>query len=104
VLRASRPALFERTRDLAGAQASLQEAEKREAISRLTSGVAHDFNNVLQLINGHLQLMRMAYRADERTVERVDAAIEGVRRGAQLASQMLAFARRQPFAPCLERL
>lgn len=98
-LRASQAELFERTRELATAQASLHEAEKMEAIGQLTSGVAHDFNNVLQLINGHLQLLRMAHRTDERTVKRLDAASEGVRRGAQLASQMLAFARRQQLAP-----
>ncbi|QOY94327.1 response regulator [Massilia sp. UMI-21] len=98
-LRASQAELFERTRELAHAQVSLHEAEKMEAIGQLTSGVAHDFNNVLQLINGHLQLLRMAHRSDERTVKRLDAASEGVRRGAQLASQMLAFARRQPLAP-----
>lgn len=98
-LRASQAQLFERTRELARTQASLHEAEKMEAIGQLTGGVAHDFNNVLQLINGHLQLLRVAHRADERTVKRLDAASEGVRRGAQLAAQMLAFAHRQPLAP-----
>lgn len=98
-LRTSQAALFEKTRELANAQASLHEVQKMEAIGQLTSGVAHDFNNVLQLINGHLQLLRVAHRADERTVKRLDAASEGVRRGAQLAAQMLAFARRQPLAP-----
>jgi signal transduction histidine kinase len=98
-LRASQLALFERTRELASAQAALHEVEKMEAIGQLTSGVAHDFNNVLQLINGHLQLLRVAHRTDEKTVRRLEAASEGVRRGAQLASQMLAFARRQPLAP-----
>jgi signal transduction histidine kinase len=98
-LRTSQAALSERTRELAGAQAALHEAEKMEAIGQLTSGVAHDFNNVLQLINGHLQLLRVTHRADDRTVKRLDAATEGVRRGAHLASQMLAFARRQPLAP-----
>lgn len=98
-LRTSQAELFERTHELARAQASLHEAEKMEAIGQLTSGVAHDFNNVLQLINGHLQLLKVAHRADERTVKRLEAASEGVRRGAQLASQMLAFAHRQPLAP-----
>jgi signal transduction histidine kinase len=98
-LRASQAELFERTHELARAQASLHEAEKMEAIGQLTSGVAHDFNNVLQLINGHLQLLRVAHRADERTVKRLESASEGVRRGAQLASQLLAFARRQALAP-----
>jgi len=98
-LAASQAALLERTRELADAQASLHEAEKMEAIGQLTSGIAHDFNNVLQLITGHLQLLRMMHKQDEKTVRRVEAASEGVRRGARIAAQLLAFARRQPLRP-----
>ena len=95
----SQAELLERTRQLSDAQASLHEAQKMEAIGELTSGVAHDFNNVLQLINGHLQLLKVSHRTDERTVRRVDAASEGVRRGARLAAQLLAFSRPQTLAP-----
>ncbi len=98
-LAASQAALLERTRELADAQASLHEAEKMEAIGQLTSGIAHDFNNVLQLITGHLQLLRMMHKQDDKTVRRVEAASEGVRRGARIAAQLLAFARRQPLQP-----
>lgn len=98
-LRISQVELFDRTRELADARAALLEAEKMDAIGQLTSEIAHDFNNVLQLINGHLQLLRVAHRTDEKTVKRVEAASEGVRRGAQLAAQLLAFARRQPLQP-----
>lgn len=98
-LAASQAALLQRTRELADAQASLHEAEKMEAIGQLTSGIAHDFNNVLQLITGHLQLLRMMHKQDEKTVRRVEAASEGVRRGAGIAAQLLAFARRQPLQP-----
>lgn len=98
-LASSRAELLERTRQLSDAQASLHEAQKMEAIGELTSGIAHDFNNVLQLINGHLQLLKVSHRADERTVRRVDAASEGVRRGARLAAQLLAFSRPQALAP-----
>jgi signal transduction histidine kinase len=88
---------------LAEAHASLLEAQKMEAIGELTGGVAHDFNNVLQLISGHLQLLRITHRADERTVRRLELASEGVRRGAHLAEQLLAFARRQPLQPVTVR-
>ncbi|MCD2519695.1 response regulator [Massilia sp. G4R7] len=98
-LAASQAALLERTRELADAQASLHEAQKMEAIGQLTNGIAHDFNNVLQLITGHLQLLRMMHKHDEKTVRRVEAASEGVRRGARIAGQLHAFARRQPLTP-----
>lgn len=100
-LDASQAELLARTRELAAAQAALHEVQKMEAIGQLTSGIAHDFNNVLQLINGHLQLLRLAHRTDERTTRRLEAASDGVRRGAQLADQLLAFARRQPLRPVI---
>src|SRR5690606_28512641 len=91
----SQAALLLRTRQLAAAQASRQEAQKMEALGRLTGGVAQDVNDVLQLIGGHLQLLRVAHRAHEPPVRRLDAATEGIRRGVGLAAQLLAFARRQ---------
>ncbi|QNB00902.1 response regulator [Massilia sp. Se16.2.3] len=75
-----------------------------EALGELTSGIAHDFNDVLHLISGHLQLLRIAHRTHEPTLRRLDAAADGVRRGATLASQMLAFARRQRLQPALLRV
>ncbi|MDO9002524.1 MAG: PAS domain S-box protein [Aquabacterium sp.] len=80
-------------------QDALRQAQKMEAIGQLTGGVAHDFNNVLQVIGGNLQLLREATRHDESLQRRVDAAIAGVDRGAKLALHLLAFARKQPLAP-----
>ncbi|MBC7701918.1 MAG: PAS domain S-box protein [Massilia sp.] len=86
-------AALERTQD------ALRQAQKMEAIGQLTGGVAHDFNNVLQVIGGNLQLLREATRHDEALQRRVEAAIAGVDRGAKLALHLLAFARKQPLAP-----
>jgi signal transduction histidine kinase/DNA-binding response OmpR family regulator len=79
--------------------AVLAQAQKMEAVGKLTGGVAHDFNNVLQVIGGNLQLA--AQEADGREVltRRLASAHEAVERGAKLASQLLAFARRQPLEP-----
>ena len=43
--------------ELRQSQAALQHAQKLEAVGQLTGGVAHDFNNVLQIIGGNLQLL-----------------------------------------------
>lgn len=91
-LAASRDALLQRSEQLTVAQAALHEAQKNEAIGKLTGAVAHDVNNVLHLINGHLQLMRMEQR-DERLLRRIDAASDGVKRGTALTTQLLAMAR-----------
>ncbi|SAL83386.1 PAS/PAC sensor hybrid histidine kinase [Caballeronia choica] len=78
---------------------ALAHAEKLEAIGKLTGGVAHDFNNVLQVIGGNLQLAAQHAREDKALLQRLESAHEAVERGAMLSSQLLAFARRQPLEP-----
>ena len=81
------------------AQAALRQAQRMESLGQLTGGVAHDFNNLLQVISGNLQLLRREVAGNERAEKRVQSAIGGVTRGAKLASQLLAFGRRQPLEP-----
>ena len=80
-------------------EAALAQAHKMEAIGQLTGGIAHDFNNLLQVVGGNLQLLAGEVAGDPRAEAHVRHAMEGVRRGARLASQLLAFGRRQPLAP-----
>lgn len=77
----------------------LRQSQKMEAIGKLTGGVAHDFNNLLQVISGNLQLLADDIAGDEKAEQRLRNALAGVSRGAKLASQLLAFGRRQPLAP-----
>jgi PAS domain S-box-containing protein len=77
----------------------LRQAQKMEAVGNLTGGVAHDFNNLLQVIGGNLQLLEREVATQERCVHRVRTALGAVERGAKLASQLLAFSRRQPLQP-----
>ncbi|WP_420703850.1 response regulator [Cupriavidus taiwanensis] len=81
------------------ADEALRTAQKMEAIGNLTGGVAHDFNNLLQVIGGNLQLLTRDLASDDRAGPRLRNALAGVARGAKLASQLLAFGRRQPLAP-----
>jgi PAS domain S-box-containing protein len=81
------------------AEEQLRQAQKMEAIGSLTGGVAHDFNNVLQVINGNLQMLAADTDGNPATLRRLSAATDAVKRGAKLAAHLLAFARRQPLSP-----
>ncbi|PMS35899.1 PAS domain S-box-containing protein [Trinickia symbiotica] len=85
-------------------RAQLFQSQKMEAIGKLTGGVAHDFNNVLQVIRGNLELLRAEAARDVSAAQRVDNALEALERGAKLASQLLAFGRRQPLQPTVVNL
>jgi signal transduction histidine kinase len=80
-------------------EAQLRQAQKMEAVGKLTGGVAHDFNNLLQVIGGNLQLLSKDVRGNDRAEQRLQNALGGVHRGSKLASQLLAFGRRQALEP-----
>jgi PAS domain S-box-containing protein len=80
-------------------QRALFQSQKMEAMGKLTGGVAHDFNNVLQVLRGNLELLESRHGRDGWSAERLGNAIDAVDRGAKLASQLLAFGRQQPLAP-----
>jgi PAS domain S-box-containing protein len=86
-------------RSLEETRAALHHAQKLEAVGKLTGGVAHDFNNVLQIISGYLQLMQRDAGAGSLLQQQLQRALEAVDRGARLSSRLLAFARRQPLQP-----
>ncbi|MBX5480702.1 MAG: response regulator [Myxococcaceae bacterium] len=88
----------ERTRARDEGEAALRQAQKLEAVGKLTGGVAHDFNNLLQVITGNLQLLHRELE-DERMRRRIQTALAAAERGARLSSQLLAFARKQPLQP-----
>lgn len=89
----------EATLALQRTEAALAQSQKMESIGQLTGGVAHDFNNLLQVISGNLQLLGRTVGQQERAKGYVQSALDGVRRASKLASQLLAFSRRQPLEP-----
>ena len=86
----------QRQQGLVEARQALARAQKMEAVGKLTGGVAHDFNNILHIISANVQLI---LRADASQRKRLLSILDAVERGAKLAGQLLAFARRQPLHP-----
>ena len=76
------------------AEEALRQAQKMEAVGRLTGGIAHDFNNLLTPVIGGLEMI--VGRLEEPRLKRLaEAALESSRRGAKLTTQLLAFSRLQ---------
>jgi len=75
-------------------QHQLLQSQKMEAIGQLAGGVAHDFNNMLQVIMGHAQMIADTSQ-DPDAVESVSEILEGARRASELTRQLLLFSRRQ---------
>ena len=77
---------------------ALRQAQKLEAMGRLTGGVAHDFNNLLTIVSNNLYLLRHLGppRADDEKLAAIERAVKA---GTQLTRQLLSFSRRQPLRP-----
>jgi PAS domain S-box-containing protein len=86
------------------AEGALRHAQKMEAVGQLASGVAHDFNNVLQIISSNLQLIERDAASSARQNERTAQALAAVARGSRLSQQLLAFGRRQNLRPMVTHL
>ncbi len=86
----------EAQRALADAREQLVQAQKLEALGQLTGGVAHDFNNILQVITAGLAIAEKLPPNDPRLREIHQEMRSAAARGANLTSQLLAFSRRSP--------
>ena len=77
----------------------LRQAQKMEVVGQLAGGVAHDFNNILAIIYGNLDLLDEALgdRPDLRQI--VEHTMKAAGRGASLTHQLLAYSRLQPLDP-----
>lgn len=70
----------------------LIQAQKMESLGTLAGGIAHDFNNLLMGIRGHSSLMLMDMKENHPFYENMTSIDQYVQKGAELTSQLLAFA------------
>jgi signal transduction histidine kinase/DNA-binding response OmpR family regulator len=77
----------------------LRHSQKLESVGRLAAGVAHDFNNILTVIQGHTGLLRAEAALTPAMSESVQGIARAAERGGKLTSQLLAFSRRNVLQP-----
>ncbi|MEL6185977.1 MAG: ATP-binding protein, partial [Myxococcota bacterium] len=74
------------------------DAEKMQALQKLTGGVAHDFNNLLTTILGNLEMLRPEVR-DSDSVQALQDVVLAASRARELTQRLLAYSERQPLQP-----
>jgi PAS domain S-box-containing protein len=80
-------------------ESRLSQAQRMESVGRLAGGVAHDFNNKLQVIIGHTEMAQAEMGPDHPLAESLDEVKAAADHAADLTRQLLAFARKQTVVP-----
>jgi signal transduction histidine kinase len=92
-------AMVRRFQEMEATEAQVRQAQKMEAIGQLTGGVAHDFNNILTVITGSIEMLSDGVK-DQPLLTQIASMIgAAAARGADLTQRLLAFARQQPLRP-----
>jgi len=73
----------------------LRQSQKMQSVGQLAAGVAHDFNNVLTIIQGHCELVLMGEKVSKSGLESLDQIRMASERAAKLTQQLLTFGRKQ---------
>jgi GAF domain-containing protein/PAS domain-containing protein len=81
------------------AQAQLVQSAKLNALGEMAAGVAHDFNNILTVIQGYTKLVAGERHLEPQTVEALDLVMAAADRASLLTRQLLTFSRRQATHP-----
>ena len=92
-------AMVKRFQEIEANEAQVRQAQKMEAVGQLTGGVAHDFNNILTVITGTIEILGEAVKDRPHLAQITDMISAAAARGADLTRHLLAFARRQPLQP-----
>jgi signal transduction histidine kinase len=74
----------------------LRQAQKMEAFGQLAGGVAHDFNNILTVIQGNVSLLQTPQLSDADRTAAVAETLRAAERAGELTRQLLTFSRQQP--------
>jgi two-component system, cell cycle sensor histidine kinase and response regulator CckA len=92
------------TTELRQLQEQFAQSQKMNAVGQLAGGVAHDFNNVLQAIIGHADLLLMNHKPADPSFNDITQIKQNANRAASLVRQLLAFSRKQTLRPLVVQL
>lgn len=82
------------------AELSARASQRLSVLGEMTGGIAHDFRNILAIIESGLRLAERNCEQPQKVCAFIAGAREGVARGAELISQLLNFAKQRELQPC----
>ena len=80
-------------------EARVRNLQRLESVGTLAGGVAHEFNNLLGVVLGNLDLLSLQLKGDDAKQKLLERIVASATRGAELAHSMLSFGRRAMLAP-----
>jgi PAS domain S-box-containing protein len=81
--------------DVLNLEAQFRHAQKLESVGQLAAGVAHDFNNILTVIQGYSECLMARCQGDSKMVSPLKQISDAAKRAAALTRQLLMFSRKQ---------
>lgn len=81
--------------DRARLQAQLDQGRRMETVGAFASGIAHNFNNLLGAIGGHVEMASATLRKESRARLHIDQIARSAERGTQLVQSLLSYGRRR---------
>jgi signal transduction histidine kinase len=73
-------------------EVALLQSEKLKSIGTISAGISHEFNNILAIISGNVQLMTQDYKDHEKLVNTLNIIMKAISDGAEISSKMSDFA------------
>jgi two-component system cell cycle sensor histidine kinase/response regulator CckA len=77
----------------------LRQVQRMESLGKLSAGIAHEFNNILAVIEGHAELLKMKRSTDEPLVKSLNSILDASGRAAHLTNSMMAYTQKQFSSP-----
>lgn len=81
------------------AEAEQRQRSRLEAVGQLSAGIAHNFNNLLAIIQGYGEMIRRDLADSPQILRRMDSILRAVKRGSELVHELMLFARQREGQP-----